>query len=517
MTGSGTLIDPYVIWDVDDLQDMNLDLTAYYELGQDIDAAVTVGWNGGLGFDPVGNFGGMPPDPLRFSGYFDGKGHIISNLFINRPLERFVGLFGITNYGVTGYIRNVTLASVDITGLSEVGSLVGFHEWMTDFVDGIVSNVHTSGAIKGITFLVGGLLGYNGASVEDCDTRCSVTVTGTTTTMRQNGGFTGLNDGQITRCFATGNVTCEHSNVGSDIREIGGFVGLQNANTITECYATGNVLINSDAVALDDVYSFGGFVGDSQESISDCYSRGNVTVTAGTGTAEAVGGFVGIHTSATLDNCYATGTVSATGLTAVGGFCGDNYSTITNCFWDTEISGQATSEGGTGKITVDMKDSSTFIIAGWGFGAEWGMTPLCNDGYPCLLTVTSSCLWAPVVIPPLTAPSVITLPATHITEHQAQLNGMIENDGGNLGFIRFEWGSTTAYGNITPWRGHFGDGYEFDETLDQLAEAAAFHFRAVFRNNLGTFYGRDLTFSTLGPLGPVVLMEDELAYLLEAT
>jgi len=60
MTGSGTLLDPYVIWDVNDVQDMALDLTAYYELGQDIDAAATTGWNwdAGLGifkgFDPIG-------------------------------------------------------------------------------------------------------------------------------------------------------------------------------------------------------------------------------------------------------------------------------------------------------------------------------------------------------------------------------------------------------------------------------------------------------------------------------
>jgi len=60
MTGSGTLLDPYVIWDVVDLQNMALDLTAYYELGQNIDAGATTGWNwdAGLGifkgFDPIG-------------------------------------------------------------------------------------------------------------------------------------------------------------------------------------------------------------------------------------------------------------------------------------------------------------------------------------------------------------------------------------------------------------------------------------------------------------------------------
>jgi len=41
MTGSGTQTNPYVIWDVNDLQAMDNDLTAYYELGQDIDTSVS--------------------------------------------------------------------------------------------------------------------------------------------------------------------------------------------------------------------------------------------------------------------------------------------------------------------------------------------------------------------------------------------------------------------------------------------------------------------------------------------
>ena len=32
MTGSGTVGDPYIIYDVNDLQDIELDLAAYYEL-----------------------------------------------------------------------------------------------------------------------------------------------------------------------------------------------------------------------------------------------------------------------------------------------------------------------------------------------------------------------------------------------------------------------------------------------------------------------------------------------------
>ncbi len=53
------------------------------------------------------------------------------------------------------------------------------------------------------------------------------------------------------------------------------------------------------------------------------------------------------------------------------------------------------SAGGTGKTTVQMKNSATFIDVGWSFGTVWGMTGACNDGYACLLNVTPGCTWTP--------------------------------------------------------------------------------------------------------------------------
>jgi len=60
LTGSGTVGDPYVITDVYGLQEMEYDLTAYYELGGDIDASATATWGGPdcggtYGFAPIGS------------------------------------------------------------------------------------------------------------------------------------------------------------------------------------------------------------------------------------------------------------------------------------------------------------------------------------------------------------------------------------------------------------------------------------------------------------------------------
>jgi hypothetical protein len=59
-----------------------------------------------------------------------------------------------------------------------------------------------------------------------------------------------------------------------------------------------------------------------------------------------------------------------TGLEDVGGLVGRNYQgTVSNSFWDIQTSGQATSAGGTGENTTQMKDITTFSGAGWNINA----------------------------------------------------------------------------------------------------------------------------------------------------
>ena len=44
--------------------------------------------------------------------------------------------------------------------------------------------------------------------------------------------------------------------------------------------------------------------------------------------------------------------------------------TVTACFWDTQTSGQAESDGGIGKTTAEMQTVSMFHEAGWDFVVE---------------------------------------------------------------------------------------------------------------------------------------------------
>ena len=133
----------------------------------------------------------------------------------------------------------------------------------------------------------------------------------------------------------------------------GALVG-ENAfgGTVSNSYSTGNVSM------YEDYGSVGGLIGrNSNGIVSDCYSTASV---AGNST---VGGLVGENHEGTVSNSYSTGNV--TGENYVGGLVGRNSGTVSNSFWDTETSGQTTSDGGTGKTTAEMRDIATFSGAGW--------------------------------------------------------------------------------------------------------------------------------------------------------
>ncbi len=406
MTGSGTLLDPYVIGDVNDLQAMGNDLAGYYILNNDIDAAVTVGWNGGLGFVPIGVFA------TPFTGDFDGKGYYIADLTINRPLEQYVGLFGYVNG--PGEFKNVSLINAVISGYSFCGSLIGYHETP----GGPVSNCNSTGSVSAVRGATGGLLGYANNSVTNCYSDCAVTVVNTLNT----GGFQddavevggligttlpGVAGQSVTNCYSTGavSVTSLHRKVSS----VGGLIGY-SGGVVSQCYSTSTLTINANTTATE----IGGFIGFcswqvANVKVSDCYERGSLTIVAGVASYGDIGCFIGALDSGGgmlgVENCYAKGllTYDPLKILTTGGFLADNYGPkpVTNCFWDTQSTGQAASPGGgTGKTTVEMQTLATYTNAGWDFVLIWGIHP---NNYPVFGP-------APLIV----APSVQTNPATEV-------------------------------------------------------------------------------------------------------
>lgn len=139
---------------VRDIQDIRKALYANYALSQDVDASETKSWDSGKGFRPLKADRGENGQP--FSGDFDGNSYMISNLYINRPTEDKVGLFGMA--GKSRFkqmlIKNLTLKNFNILGNHYVGALAG---WATDAV---IHNVIVSAPsfVKGKE-VVGGMVG----------------------------------------------------------------------------------------------------------------------------------------------------------------------------------------------------------------------------------------------------------------------------------------------------------------------------------------------------------------------
>ncbi|THF66278.1 filamentous hemagglutinin N-terminal domain-containing protein [Pseudothauera nasutitermitis] len=293
-----------------DLQGINGNLAGKYALGANIDASATVDWWNGIGFSPIGT----AISNGNFSGIFDGLGHTISGLTINRNQATSVGLFARTHSAI---LRNVGLIGGSVTGLYDVGGLVGSGMYTT------ISNSYVTGSVTGEGH-VGGLVGSSRYS------------------------------SSITDSYATGRVTGEGS------QNIGGLVGYNNASSVTKSYATGNVMGGS----VMGRYSVGGLVGNntSGSAIANSYATGSV---AG---SNNVGGLVGYNSDgSTVINSYAIGRV--TGNSYLGGLIGENdSSTVTNSFWNTETTGQTTSAGGTGLTTAQMKTLASFT--GWDISAS---------------------------------------------------------------------------------------------------------------------------------------------------
>ncbi len=196
--------------------------TDKFELDNDIDASATQSWNNGAGFSPIGNGNNA------FKGKFNGNGHTISNLYINRPNQEDVGLFGYTSMAtIRATIENIGIVNCNITGSDNVGGLVGANAFST------ISNSYSTGEVSG-NECVGGLVGVNAFS-----TISNSYSTGEVSGNKYVGGLVGANANSMTsNSYSRANVTRKS---GSETG-FGGFCGGNaGATTIEYCYSTGSV------------------------------------------------------------------------------------------------------------------------------------------------------------------------------------------------------------------------------------------------------------------------------------
>ncbi|BDX17513.1 hypothetical protein MFKK_03230 [Halopseudomonas aestusnigri] len=279
-SGDGSDGNAYQIFDLYGLQGIASRslLSSHVALTNNIDASGTVNWNGGAGFVPIGDWSN------RYTGSFDGQGHSINDLTINRPNTDYVGLFGVI---AASQISNIGLTNATITGQLGVGGLVG--------------------------------QGLNNSRISHSSAQ------GDFSAYLNGGGLAGNFDGTI-----------EHSHS----------VGTVDASEIS-----------------------GGLVGRLVGQISDSYSTASVKGDFG-------GGLVGIMNGGQISRSYATGQVKKDIFGPIGGLIGSiSIGTITNSYWNTETSGQASavglgsSAGSTGLTTAQMFDAANF--SGFDFADTW--------------------------------------------------------------------------------------------------------------------------------------------------
>ncbi|WP_420637790.1 GLUG motif-containing protein [Candidatus Poriferisocius sp.] len=328
-------------------------------------------WNSGAGWTPIGG---------EYDATFEGNGHTISNLHINTTSSittgaDYYGLF--STLGSDAKVQNFGLENVDVSasssgaGATHAGAVAGKSE-------GEINNVYVNGTVSanGNSDVAGGLVGLStgtDAAVSVAYARAEVSATGTSGTA---GGLVAI------------------SAAGASIDDAY-TVGLVSTGT-----ATGNTA--------------GGIVGKLQgtSSITDSHSYAVVKPTTVTGVQRPLTGNTCVTVAATT-NSASTGGLAGTAAT---------NATLSNSYWDTEITGQTASAGSAataGKTTSDLRTptSNTGIFANWsstnwdfGTGTDYPLLKVDFDGNNTATTTefgdqTFSC--GPLLLNPLGTQGII--------------------------------------------------------------------------------------------------------------
>ena len=217
---------------------------------------------------------------------------------------------------------NITLdTDIDLTG----------KDWTpigTDYDNSYKGTFDGGGhTITGLTFTTNdqyvGLFGY----LNRAGTVKNVVMEGVQITCNQIyggsiGGVVGSSWGTIENCSVSGSV--------SGTVYVGGVVGAQIDGSITGC---------SSSATVKGMVDVGGVAGqtNSNATLTACYATGNVIIEMDPKKNIAGGSLVGMNAGSSLLACYATGNVTSTGSSTgkvhIGGFLGNNYTTVTAGYW----------------------------------------------------------------------------------------------------------------------------------------------------------------------------------------
>ncbi len=215
-----------------------------------------------------------------FTGNFNGNNHTIKNLYSNKPLHNYIGLFGSTN---NSQIKNLIIEDANIIGRDYTGGIIGYAN------NSIINNISFEGIISGKNY-VGGIIGS-------------------------------ANNSQINILKNTSNINAQEV--------VGGIIGQSDQHTI---------ITNTQNIgSINGITDVGGIAGRAP-NIQNSLNSGDINGT------ENIGGIMGQSNSLytnNIKNTYNIGTIN--GNTNAGGFAGKLNSTIgiTNSGWWTGTTTQS--------------------------------------------------------------------------------------------------------------------------------------------------------------------------------
>ena len=272
------------------------------------------------------------------------------------------------------------ITNLKISNGGQYGGLFGYTE------GAVIKSCNVTGEINGYNY-TGGIVGYADANTKilNCSFQGNVKGKG-----EGRGGIVGYmsGGGEVNRCYVIGTVT--------GYREVGGIAGY-GVGTIKNCYALADVTAAGDNAG----YNAGGIAGYAYGvTIENCYYSGEVSASG------SAGGIAGTAWGGTIQNCVSLAE-SVTGSNAnriAGGIFGANLITNNHSYNRTKlvVGGNTTYADGTdekdgtnvfvsaGKLMTDVQKGEVFDWNGfdkdiWDIPTKAGKLPSLQKGtYPDL-------------------------------------------------------------------------------------------------------------------------------------
>lgn len=258
----------YHVYDDKGLKEWAAALNTNYATSCTLEADITMPApaDGESNWTPAGN-----PDTNIFKGTFDGNGHTISGLVINKPKHTAIGFIK----ELKGTVKNLTLKDAKITGSNCIGAVAA-----SVGENGTIENCHVTGTSE----ITGGTATEDGRTV---------------------GGIAGgMSHGSqaITACHVSDGCTVTGTKV------VGGIVGNISGGAVKACYAL---------CSLNGSSNLGGICGKvtgNGMSFTACYSKCKFTDNAATSAGGILGGSTNQSESPNFSACFWAGTNVSKGV-----------------------------------------------------------------------------------------------------------------------------------------------------------------------------------------------------------